>query len=95
MLGTKPGAKSRAKKATFSLRPEVLSALDEVLAQGAATSKNAFVEQALVHELELLQAETRRRRWLAASQDLIFLEDIRRIESEFDGIDVESLSATD
>ena len=34
-------------KVTFRLQPEVLAALDEVVASGIAPSKNAFVERAL------------------------------------------------
>ena len=44
----------KTKKATFNLRADVLAALDEVMAQGMAPTKNALVEAALLKELKEL-----------------------------------------
>jgi hypothetical protein len=82
--------RERAKKATFSLRPEVLAALDEAVAQHAAPSKNALVERALVKELREVRSQVRARRWEEASRDPLFLKDIEEIESTFRSADAET-----
>ncbi len=82
--------RARAKKATFSLRAEVLAALDEAVAQQAAPSKNAFVERALVKELREVERQARQRRWEEASRDPLFLRDLEEVEAAFRSADAES-----
>jgi hypothetical protein len=81
---------STAKKATFSLSTTVLDALDEAMAAGAAPSKNALVERALVRELKELRRQWRRARWEEASRDPLFLKDIDEIEQAFRTADAET-----
>lgn len=78
-----------AKKATFSLSVDVLTALDELVARGAAPSKNALVERALARELRELRRQERRLEWEAASQDPLFLKDLDDVESAFESADAE------
>ncbi len=81
---------TRAKKATFSLREDVLAAVDEAVARGNAPSKNAFVERALVKELQELRRQQRRRRWEQAAQDPLLLRDIADVELAFESADAET-----
>ncbi len=74
---------SSAKKVTFSLRKEVLAALDEAVAAGQAPSKNSFVERALVKELQERRRQARKQAWEDASRDPLFLKDIDEIEAAF------------
>lgn len=81
---------SKAKKATFSLRREVLTAVDEAVAQGSAPSKNAFVERALVRELSELRRQARQARWQEAARDPLFLKDVAEVEAAFTSADAET-----
>lgn len=81
---------ARSRKATFSLREEVLAALDEAVAQGGAPSKNAFVERALLNELRELRRQARQRRWKEAARDPLFLRDIAEVEAAFASADAET-----
>ncbi len=82
--------RSKTKKATFSLHVDVLAALDRVIAQGAAPSKNALVEQALVRELRELRRQVRRAAWEEAARDPLFLEDLEKTEAAFRSADAET-----
>jgi Arc/MetJ-type ribon-helix-helix transcriptional regulator len=81
---------ARARKATFSLHAHVLAALDQVVAQGAAPSKNAFVERALLRELKEFEREQRSRRWQEARSDPLFLRDVEETQEAFRTADAES-----
>ncbi len=80
----------KTKKATFNLHIDVLTELDEVIAQGRTVSKNALVEQALVKELKELRKQARKRRWLEGARDSLLLKDIRDIETDFGTADAET-----
>ncbi|MDO8472234.1 MAG: hypothetical protein Q7T05_00250 [Dehalococcoidia bacterium] len=80
----------KTKKATFNLHPEVLAALDEAMVKGAAPSKNALVERALVKELKELDRQTRQARWRDAAKDKLLLKDIAEIETAFQSADAEA-----
>lgn len=81
-----------SKKATFLLSREVLSALDEFVADGAAPSKNALVERALRHEIKALKRERRRRLLDEAARHPLFLKDLDDVERDFMYVDAESAS---
>jgi hypothetical protein len=81
---------SKTRKATFNLHEDVLTALDEAVAQGNAPSKNALVEQALVRELRELARQHRQRRWEEAARDPLFLRDLAEIEAAFESADAET-----
>jgi hypothetical protein len=57
-----------SRKARFSLRADVLAAVDRAVAGGAAPSKNAFVERALVRQLDGFMRQERRARWQRAAR---------------------------
>jgi predicted transcriptional regulator len=81
---------AKTKKATFNLHTEVLNALDEAMAQGVASSKNALVEQALLKELKELRRQARKAQWQEAANDPLFLKDIADVEADFRYADAET-----
>jgi hypothetical protein len=81
---------TKTRKATFSLHPDVLAALDEAMARGAASSKNALVERALIKEMKELQRLNRKARWEEGSKDPLLLKDIEEIETDFEIADAET-----
>jgi len=80
----------KAKKVTFSLHEDVMQAVDEAVARGAAPSKNALVERALVHELRELRRQARRTLWDEAARDPLFLRDLAEVEDDFRSADAET-----
>ena len=85
----------KTKKATFNLHTHVLDALDEVMAQGIATSKNALVEQALIKEIKALRRQARKDLWQKAGKDPLFLKDIEDVELDFKYADAETAGSMD
>jgi hypothetical protein len=82
--------RGKTKKATFSLHPDVLAALDEATARGAAPSKNALVERALVKELRELRRQVRQSQWQEGARDPLLLKDVSDIEAAFQFADAET-----
>jgi hypothetical protein len=72
---------ARTTKATFNIRIDVLAALDEAVSHGAAPSKNALVERALVKEIDRLRRQARAQAWEEASRDPAFLRDLGDLEA--------------
>jgi Arc/MetJ-type ribon-helix-helix transcriptional regulator len=82
---------SRAtRKATFNLRPETLNELDRAVAEGAAPSKNAFVERALRQALDTRAREARKARWEAGARDPLLLKDLAEADLAFYDVDAET-----
>lgn len=82
--------RGKTKKATFSLHPDVLAALDEATARGAAPSKNALVERALVKELRELRRQARQAQWQEGARDPLLLKDVSEVEAIFQSADAET-----
>jgi predicted transcriptional regulator len=87
--------RGKTKKATFNLHTDVLTALDEIMAQGIASSKNALVEQALLKELKELKRQARKALWQEAAKDTLFLKDVAEVEMDFRYADAETLGNMD
>ena len=85
----------RTKKATFNLSPDVLAALDEAMASGAAPRKNVLVERALVRELKEMQRKARQTRWEQGAKGRALLKDISDVETDFAVPDGETASRID
>jgi Arc/MetJ-type ribon-helix-helix transcriptional regulator len=85
----------KTKKATFNLSPEILAKLDKAMSEGAAPSKNAFVERALDKELKELARQARRVQWEKAAKDPAFIKDISEVESDFTFADGETAGSMD
>ena len=80
----------KTKKATFSLHADVLADLDKAMVEGAAPSKNALVERALVKELKELRKQERKARWEEGAKDPALLKDIGEGEVAFQAADTET-----
>ena len=87
--------RGKTKKVTFNLHTDVLTALDEIMAQGMAPSKNALVEQALLRELKELRRQARKALWQEAAKDSLFLKDVAEVESDFRYADAETVGSMD
>ena len=80
----------KTKKVTFNLHPDVIIALDEAMARGAAPSKNILVERALVKELKEVQRQERQAQWEKGAKDPLLLKDMESIEANFQSADAET-----
>ena len=69
---------------------DVIAALDEATASGAAPSKNALVERALVKELRELRRQMRQEQWQEGAKDPLLLKDISEVEASFQFADAET-----
>lgn len=87
--------RGKTKKATFSLHTDVLATLDEIMAQGMVSSKNALVEQALLKELNELRRQARKALWQEAAKDPLFIKDIEEVEADFRYADSETMGSVD
>jgi hypothetical protein len=81
--------KAKTKKATFNLSTEVIEALDEAMSRGAAPSKNALVQDAIIKELKELKKQDNQDKWQRASKDPLFVRDIERLEADFRHVDAD------
>ncbi len=75
---------------TFSIRRDLLDAVLTAVAQGAARSKSALIEQALRHELLALRKHALAALWAQAASDPLFLRDVKEIHEAFSAADAES-----
>lgn len=80
----------KTKKATFNINEDVLAAMDSAMAQGAASSKNALVERALVKELKEIDRQARKIRWQQAAKDPLLIRDIEDVGASFGEADAET-----
>ncbi len=78
------------KKSTFIISGELLSEMKEVVSKTGMRSQNALVEAALREYISGVKRELRRRQYLEASQDPLFLSDIEEIEKDFRYADAET-----
>lgn len=82
---------TRAQKRTFSLRDSLIRALDQMVSEGYAPSKNALVERAIKQQFVEFRQARRASMWQAAARDPQFLGDISQIERQFSRADEETL----
>jgi hypothetical protein len=86
-----PRAKAaKSRKITLSLRHDVLAALAEAVAQGAAPSKTALVDRAIRHELKKIRRRIMAAEWERAAKDPLFMRDVQEIEKAFKTADAET-----
>jgi hypothetical protein len=79
------GTADRPKKVGWQVSESVVDAVKEAVANGAAESQNAFVEDALRRRLKELRRAKVYSAYEEAAQDPIFMEDMRSISEAFDG----------
>lgn len=82
--------KEKTKKATFNLHTTVLAELEMATSQGAAPSKNAFVERALLKELKEFQRQARLASWQQGASDPALMKDIADVETAFNSADAKT-----
>jgi metal-responsive CopG/Arc/MetJ family transcriptional regulator len=87
--------KTRTRKATFNLSPEILAELDKAMSEGAAQSKNALVERALDKELKEIRRQARKAQWEKGAKDPALLKDIGEVEADFKFADAETAGRMD
>lgn len=75
----------RPKKVGWQVSESVVDAVKEAVADGAAESQNAFVEDAIRRRLKELRREKVYSAYEEAAHDPIFMEDMRSISEAFDG----------
>ncbi len=85
----------KTKKATFNLTSDLLTELDKAMAEGAAPSKNALVERAIVKELKELRRRARKARWEEGARDPSLLKDVSDIATAFGTADAETAGRMD
>ena len=70
-------------RTTITLPAELLAATDKAVSQGKAKSRNEFVAQALVHELEALKRAEIDAALMEMAQDPEYQAQVLQIEAEF------------
>ena len=77
------------KKATFVLNETLLAEAKAIVESKKLKSLNSFVEQSLMDRVEKFRQEKIETEIIEASQDPLFLSDIKDVESDFEFTDFE------
>lgn len=75
--------KNQTVRTTITLPAELLAATDEAVSQGKARSRNEFVAQALLHELETLKRAEIDAALVEMAQDREYQAQVLKMEAEF------------
>jgi metal-responsive CopG/Arc/MetJ family transcriptional regulator len=75
--------KNQTVRTTVTLPAELLAATDKIISQGKAKSRNEFVAQALMHELEALKRAEIDAVLMEMAQDPDYQAQVRQMEAEF------------
>ena len=70
-------------KTTFIIKENIMMQVKEAVKTGQYNSLTSFVENALKNEIEKLKKEKIKKELEAASNDPLFLADIKEIEDDF------------
>lgn len=77
------------KKATFVINEAILEEAKNIVKMKKLKSLNSLVEKAIKDEIERIRKEEIKKAFLQASQDPIFLSDLRDVEYDFEFADSE------
>ncbi len=77
------------KKATFVLDEELVEEAKEVVKKGLFKSMSSFVEASIKDELERIRKKQIKTAIIDASNDPLFLADIKQVEKDFEFADFE------
>jgi len=77
------------KKATFAIDQAILEEAKAIVETKRFKSLNSFIEKAMKNEIERVRREEIKKAILEASQDPIFLSDLRDVEHDFEFADFE------
>ncbi len=83
--------KNQTVRTTITLPVELLAAADRVVSEGKAKSRNEFVAQALLHELEALKRAEIDAALEEMAQDPEYQTQVLRMEAEFAAASWEAL----
>jgi metal-responsive CopG/Arc/MetJ family transcriptional regulator len=75
--------KNQTVRTTITLPAELLAATDKAISQGKAKSRNEFVAQALLHELEALKRAEIDAALMEMAQDPEYQAQVLQMEAEF------------
>lgn len=75
--------KNQTIRTTITLPAELIAETDKVVSQGKAKSRNDFVAQALLHELEALKRAEIDAELTQMAQDPEYQTQVLRMEAEF------------
>lgn len=75
--------KNQTIRTTITLPAELLAATDKAISQGKAKSRNEFVAQALLHELEALKRAEIDAALMEMAQDPEYQAQVLQMEAEF------------
>lgn len=79
------------RKATFVLDEGLVEEVREVVKKGLFKSMNSFVEASIKDELVSIKKAQIKAAFIAASNDPLFLSDIKQAEEDFEFADFEEL----
>jgi metal-responsive CopG/Arc/MetJ family transcriptional regulator len=75
--------KNQTVRTTITLPAELLAATDKAISQGKAKSRNEFVAQALLHELEALKRAEIDAALMEMAQDPEYQVQVLQMEADF------------
>jgi len=83
-------ATATTEKVTFALPTEMVRQMREVVQRGGVASQNAFVREALQHQLKRLREEEFAREMEEAARDPLFIQDMKECTHDFRFVDSET-----
>ena len=83
------------QKTGYQLRRSIVLAVRDAVQDGAAESQNAFVERALIRELQELRKERLDAAYEEAARDPSFMRDMQAVDIEWDVTSSDGLGASD
>jgi hypothetical protein len=86
-------SKDPRQKTGYQLRRSVVLAVRDAVHDGAAESQNAFVERALIRELQQLRKEKLASAYEEAVRDPAFMQEMHGMDAEWDVTSADGLGA--
>jgi metal-responsive CopG/Arc/MetJ family transcriptional regulator len=91
MLNMEPAVPSSAIRTALALPNDLLAAVDRAVRDGQASSRNAFIADALHHELAAMERDAIEAAFAALATDAEFQAEARALANEFATADAEAL----
>jgi hypothetical protein len=90
-----PATKDPRQKTGYQLRRSIVLAVRDAVQDGAAESQNAFVERALIRELQELRKEKLAAAYEEAARDPAFMQEMRDLDAAWDITSGNGIGASD
>jgi hypothetical protein len=87
--------KDPRQKTGYQLRRSIVLAVRDAVQDGAAESQNAFVERALIRELQELRKEKLAAAYEEAARDPVFMQEMRDLDAAWDVTSCDGIGASD